>query len=97
MGLHQERHPTPIDGCGPCRWSSVRLAAQAIPTRRPDVVTGERKDRQMDVDRTEYRTLRRQGYQPPQVRGSAARARTASSAADIETPHPSKSIGRALR
>jgi hypothetical protein len=95
--IHQERvHPEFVDGCPACRWSSVSLAAQAIPSRRPEVAHTERKEERLTKDMAAYRDLRRQGYQPPQVGGSHDRMRTARTALDIQMPHPSKNKGKSL-
>lgn len=97
MTLHAERtHPVPVDDCPACRWGSVAVSAMALPTRVPSVGFDAGRDAKLTSDLREYKALRQQGFQPPQVGGSAERARTARTPADIETPHPSKNKGKSL-
>ena len=71
--------PTPRD-----HWLSVSFSAEATPTRRKMAVDIVNRDRRWDKDMPAYKTLRKQGYQPPQIDGCADRAAKAQSRKDIE-------------
>ena len=62
----------------------IKIAANATPTRKPEVVqTGVREKRWVrDIDA--YKRLHQQGYRPPQIDGSRLRERTATDVGDIE-------------
>ena len=98
MGIHQQRtHPEYVEGCAACRWSTALLSGNATPSRTPEVPYHTRGDAKLDADIAAYRTLRKQGLQPPQVRNSAERARTATRREHIETRHPwSKNASKPL-
>lgn len=91
MTRHQRlTHPQPVEGCGPCRWSSVQVSAGATPTRT-EAKPGQRAFMEnfaaefSNGDREAYLALRRQGYQPPKIAGSAELAARASTRYEIET------------
>jgi len=66
LTLHQRRtHRRPVDGCYGCRLSSVQVATS------PAVKQVESRERALSKDLAAYRSLRRQGYQPEHLAGSA--------------------------
>jgi hypothetical protein len=88
--LHQERtHPIPVDGCAPCRWSSIQLTPAATPSRVGDARQYAFQRRFAaefhNGDREAYRRLRANGVQPPTIAGSAELERHASTRFEIES------------
>jgi len=81
LTLHQRRtHRRPVDGCYGCRLSSVQVATS------PAVKQVESRERALSKDLAAYRSLRRQGYQPEHLAGSAQVEATATDRWDIEAP-----------
>ena len=76
---HRQTHPTPVDDCWACKVLSVNIAAAATPTRRPEPLRVDRRDKQLDADLTAYKRLRNGGLQPTRIDGSA----------DLERQEPS--------
>lgn len=61
------------------------IAAAAIPTRtKPDALNTLVREKRWERDMKAYDNLRAQGYQPPQIDGSALREREGKDAYDIE-------------
>lgn len=72
--LHLRQHPSYVEGCFGCKAASLILGVRA------DDDYHRNFDHVVEVDGPAYKRLRRQGYQPPAVHGSAeleARACTA--------------------
>lgn len=77
-----------MNGCGkPCECVSYRahLASLSFQPNGPHPI--DIKDRQWERDNKEYRTLRRQGYQPKTIDGCADLAGKVNSQFEIETSH----------
>lgn len=62
MGIHQERtHPIYVEGCDPCRWSTVDLFQVGVPDAAADRILQAKRD---EFETGAYRRLRAQGVQP---------------------------------
>lgn len=87
---HWEVHPVFVEGCGPCRWSSVAVSAHAMPTRagNSQVVDIDRTESRWHKDHRAYERLVAQGYKPPRLDGCAYREAHAVKRMDIEHPAP---------
>lgn len=64
--------------------TSIAISAAATPSRRPEAVRINDTEARWHRDHDAYTTLRRQGYQPQHIDGSADLAARATSAAEIE-------------
>jgi hypothetical protein len=82
---HDGRHG---DDCGPCRWGTVGIAAAATPTRRPQAVFHNDREKQWSKDHQAVRTLAKQGITPKHVDGAAELANRATSQENIERGIP---------
>ncbi len=84
--IHLETHPVPVDGCQPCRWASVAVAASATPSRLGGARAAQlnHRERQQGLDMDAYRRLRRDGVQPPQIDGCAVREQRAETREQVE-------------
>lgn len=81
ISLHQRRtHPEFQDGCYACRISSVLFSGS------DSVKKVEKKERLLAKDRDAYKSLRKQGYQPQHVGGSAKLEANATNRHQIEHP-----------
>lgn len=63
---------------------TVAISAAATPSRRPEVVRIDNTEARWHRDMDEYKTLRRQGYQPEHIDGCADLAARATTDAQIE-------------
>lgn len=69
-GDHRAKHPLLDDQtCYACHLRSISLGKGDL---SPEVADINRRERNLGKDREAYRRLRRDGLQPPQVRGSDA-------------------------
>lgn len=64
MSLHQQTHPTFVDGCFGCKAGSIRIAAEATPFRREATVARARAWDKQARDDAAYKKLRADGLQP---------------------------------
>jgi hypothetical protein len=71
--------------CGPCRWQTVSISAEATPGRRPEAVFHANREREWARDHAATRTLAKQGITPAHVDGSADLAARATSKLEIES------------
>lgn len=96
MGIHQETHPTYVEGCDICRYTSVSVAPSATPTRKggQEAATVNARESRWARDMGAYRELRRQGMQPRQIDGSDRLAATASDRIEVEMGHVFKTKGQ---
>jgi hypothetical protein len=79
MTLHQRRtHPRYVDGCLPCKWSSVQINAQG-PT--PQTALEARWIPDMDA----FKRMVDQGYMPAQIDGAAYVEANATTRFEIES------------
>lgn len=81
---HRLTHPEYVPGCGPCRWASVAISNEAMPTRYPRAAQIAATERQWEADGDAYRRLVRNGVQPRDVDGCAVLEKDASDAVEIE-------------
>lgn len=88
MGIHQETHPEPVEGCFVCKASTVSVAPSAMPSRNGGAGAAETNARGAGWarDMAAYKTLRAQGLQPPQIDGSA-RLEHATDKFEVEAGH----------
>jgi hypothetical protein len=95
---HRETHPNlDVEGCFGCRVSLVHVGPNSTTTRGAAVSQTEQKARGWDKDMPAYRRLRKQGYQPRGIDGSARLEATATSAAQIESrPDIEKLVARGV-
>lgn len=62
MGIHQERtHPTYVEGCKPCKWSTVDLHMVGLPQAAADAILAAKRN---EFEVNAYRKLVSQGIQP---------------------------------
>lgn len=90
MTLHQRRtHPVPVEGCWACRVATIQVSPAAMTARLEgdrDYAYQQRFAGEWERgDRDAYRRLRREGYQPPHIAGSAVLEKHASTPYEIET------------
>ncbi len=79
--IHARTHPSlDVEGCGPCRWSTVRIGISEGVKQTVDA------EKQLSADMDAYKRLRREGLQPGHLKGSADSEKTATRRADIEHP-----------
>jgi hypothetical protein len=69
MILHHRTHPEFVEGCFACKITGVGFGAAAMPTRKPQVIRTDQRQKQWDRDMPEYKALREQGYQPKNIDG----------------------------
>jgi len=95
---HRETHPNlDVEGCFGCRVSLVHVGPNSTTTRGAAVSQTEQKARGWDKDMPAYRRLRKQGYQPRSIDGSARLEATATSAAQVEgRPDIEKLVARGV-
>ena len=80
MGIHQRRtHPTFQPTCWACRVSTVAVASA-------EQRASQAREKVLSNDLSAYKRMRRNGWQPPQTRGSAWLERTARSQTEVEHP-----------
>jgi hypothetical protein len=61
MGIHARTHPVPVNGCDPCRWSTIGLKNWATSQAGEKEIIGQLMN---EAELDGYRDLRRQGVQP---------------------------------
>ena len=62
MGIHQQRtHPTFVEGCDPCRWSTIDLHKVGLSDGAASRILAQARN-EWEVDK--YKELRKQGVQP---------------------------------
>lgn len=62
MGIHQERtHPSYVDGCAPCRWSTVDLFQVGLPDSAANRILAAKRN---EFEVNAYRKLAAQGIHP---------------------------------
>lgn len=85
VGIHQETHPTYVEGCDLCRWTSVSVAPSATPSRGggQDAARINAKEKEWAKDMRAYRAIRANGLQPRGIDG-AARLEHASDRMEVE-------------
>lgn len=66
------------------RAQRVAIAAAAMPNKKSAVVAIDAKDKQWDIDAPAYKRLRKQGYQPKDIEGSARLEAKAQTSKEIE-------------
>ena len=75
---------TGTDDCFGCRIKSVQIAAAAMPSRRPQAVFHNDREKQWDKDHAAVRTLAKQGITPAHVDGAHDLAQRATEQSEIE-------------
>lgn len=95
---HAETHPgLDVEGCFGCKVAGVRMGANSTTSRGARVAEINATERQWHRDMPAYKRLRRQGYQPKQIDGSARLEATARSVAEVEgRPDVEKLVARGL-
>lgn len=83
-GIHARTHPFFVEGCGPCRWASVGVSIEALPTRAAEAIRHGEWSAQLQKDRDAYKTLRNEGTQPPEIAGCHERMMRAETREQIE-------------
>ena len=81
--IHQQTHPVFVEGCAPCRWSTVLVPPSA--TGSAHALEHNAIERQKAADMEAYPRLLRSGIQPMHVGGAARMEREASSRFEIES------------
>ncbi len=84
MTIHQQVHPTFVEGCWKCKVGSVAIGVAALPTRKPEANRQGDWWAQKQKDMGAYRTLRDEGLQPPSIEGSHQRMMTATESWQVE-------------
>lgn len=82
--IHHRTHPAYVEGCFMCRVSSVRIGAEAQPTRKPATIEKGLWARGMDRDMDAYKKLRAEGLQPTGIQGSHEKMMTSSDYKQVE-------------
>jgi hypothetical protein len=77
MVLHRRTHPVFVEGCGPCRWASVAISADATPTRTPRAAEINATEKRWGPDMDAYKRLVESGTQPNNIDGCAELEQTA--------------------
>ena len=87
MGLHQRRtHPQYVDGCWACKASTVQLTPSAAPTSAdPSLAKMKAEEKTLTEDGEAYKRLRRDGFQPKHINGSAQLEAEAETRYEIES------------
>ena len=84
------RHQTTPE-CGPdcfgCKAAGIRFSGTCTPGRKPQVVEKLSLEKNFTRDNAAYRRLRKQGYQPKSVGGSADVEQFATSKFEVESGH----------
>lgn len=72
MALHHETHPEPVDGCYGCKLVGLQVAPSAMPSRKggAEAASVNAKEKEWHTDMDAYRSLRKNGLQPPQIDGA---------------------------
>lgn len=79
--LHVRRtHPRPVPGCFGCKAATLRFNGSE------QVREVDRREKTLVEDRRAYKDFRRQGIQPPHLKGTADLERTARSPLEVEHP-----------
>ena len=66
---HKETHPEYVEGCFGCKLTTFSASATCTPGRRPDAISGMRRDIRWERDMPAYKRLRQDGLQPRQIDG----------------------------
>jgi hypothetical protein len=82
--IHRRTHPVFVEGCRQCRWASVGVSAEALPTRHPRAVEVIETEKRWDVDMPAYKRMRRQGHQPRAIDGCAQLEKHATHEVELE-------------
>lgn len=92
MGIHQETHPSYVDDCDMCRWSSISVAPSATPSRKggQEAANVNATEKRWHKDMDAYATLRGQGTQPRGIDGAAELAARAEDKFEVESGHTLK-------
>lgn len=70
--IHQETHPgLDVEGCWKCKIASVRVSAEAMPTRKAESANIIAKEKVLHKDLDAYHRLRQDGQQPKHIDGAA--------------------------
>lgn len=87
---HRQVHPTPLEGCWPCKLTTIAVAPSATPTRRAgsEVARINAADAALARDRDAYARLRADGRQPVMIDGCADLEQRASIPEHIDSGHP---------
>ena len=85
--IHHRTHPTPVEGCDRCRWSSVTVAPSAMPSRSPEAVRINAKEKRWERDMPAYSRMRKNGVQPKAIDGSARIEQMAETKMEVESGH----------
>ena len=62
MSIHRRTHPEYVEGCKPCKWSSISFAT--VPGGAKDRRTGISRVNQREKDLHRYRSKRQAGERP---------------------------------
>ena len=81
--IHQRTHPVFVEGCAPCRWSTVLVTPSAAGSAHASEHNAI--ERQKAADMEAYPRLLKSGVQPMHVGGAARMEREASSRFEIES------------
>jgi hypothetical protein len=83
---HRDRHPQFVDGCFGCKALTIQLTPSAAPTSADaTLAAGLREEKTLDEDGSAYVRLRRDGYQPKHINGSAQLEAEAETRYEIES------------
>lgn len=76
------------EDCFGCRIKTVQIAAAAMPSRRPEAVFHQNREKQWAKDHQAVRTLAKQGITPAHCDGAAELANRATTQENIERGIP---------
>lgn len=66
-------------------WASITFAPSAMPTRKREAMAEKKMESQWELDRPAYKRLRKNGLQPPQIKGCAELEKKAATKFEVES------------
>ena len=78
-------HDCPGPDCFLCRVRSVSVSYTAMPSRKPEVVSAEGREKELVKDMRAFKAMREQGIQPGRLKGAAELQDKATTLHEIET------------